>query len=117
MKKIEIHSVGDAGRKLVERFDNGVTLQCVEGASYTNGKVDIHVTVGSTLEAAGGMYIQNLKEELPKETIELIEFLGARVTKKHIVYGKVYVDVKSKLSKLADMRVIAELVSESLLPN
>ena len=114
MKATTMHSVGTTGRKLVETFENGITLQCVEDADYTKGKVDIHLTYNSTLKGGGGMYNQNLREELPPKTIELIEFLGGRVTKKHIVYGAVYVDPKAKLSKLADMRVIASYVSESL---
>jgi hypothetical protein len=37
---------------------------------------------------------------------------GARSTKKHIRYGKCYVDKKSALAKTRDMMALAEIISE-----
>jgi hypothetical protein len=114
MRKIEILPVGATGRKMVEYFPNGITIQCVE-AEYTKGLVDIHITYkGENGNGNGYKVGTNLKELLPKEAIETAEFLGARVNKNSIVYGKTYIDPKAKISKLADIRVIAQYISESL---
>jgi hypothetical protein len=115
MRKIEILPVGATGRKMVEYFPNGVTLQCVE-STYTKGKVDIHITIDGGNENGKGFLIgESLTAKLPANTIEIIEFLGSRiVSDRCIVYGRQMNDVKAKLSKLADTRVIAEYIAESL---
>jgi|688.fasta_scaffold1311798_1 hypothetical protein len=111
MRKIEILPVGATGRKMVEYFPNDVSLQCVE-SKYTNGKVDIHITIGGESSTKGANHNQTIS--VSDEVREMVEMLGARITGKHIIYGKQMNDVKAKLSKLADTRVIAEYISQSL---
>jgi len=118
MSKINFFPVGPTGRKMVEFFPNNVALTLEEDSincsKWNDGKVSISITVNGK-NNGGYTYEQNLKEELPTETISIAEFLGARVNKGEILYGTKFVDKKAKISKLNDMRVIAQYISESLL--
>ena len=61
----------------------------------------------------GYTWDQNLKEELPKDVIQQVEFLGARVTTKEILYGSKFVPKQAKLAKYSDMKALAQIVSSS----
>ena len=111
------YNVGATGRKMVEMLPNNVALTLEENSiscnKYNDGKVAISITVNGK-NNGGYHYDQNLKEELSDEVINMIEFLGGRVTTKEILYGKKFVDKKSKLAKYNDMLAMAQIVSSSL---
>ena len=117
MKRIESFNVGPKGRKYVERFPNNVNITIEKGTinamKYHNGKVAIGINV-SDKPNAGYYYEQNLRRELPKKTIQLIEFFGGRVNKQQVLYGSEWVPESAVLSKLQDIRLLAHYISESL---
>ena len=98
--------------KTVFNYLNGVTIQYVDGMEYTKGKVDIHITVNGESSTKGANYNQLL--HVTDEVKGIIEMLGARITKKHIYYGKCFIDKSSALSKLKDYMALAEIVSNGL---
>jgi hypothetical protein len=114
---IKYHAVGATGRKMVETFPNEVALTLEEDSiscnKYNDGKVAISITVNGK-NNGGYTYDQNLKEELPNDVIQQVEFLGGRVTTKEILYGSKFVPKQAKLAKYADMQVLAEIISSSL---
>lgn len=114
---INYYAVGTTGRKMVEMFENKVALTLEEDSiscnKYNDGKVAITITVNGN-NNGGYTYDQNLKKELPSDVISQIEFLGGRVTTKEILYGNKFVPKTAKLAKYADMKALAEIVSNSL---
>ena len=117
MNPVKWLPVGESGEKLVENFPNNVNLivekNSINAIKYQGGRVAIGITV-SDKPNYGYHYNQNLKQELPIETIKMVELLGARVTQGQILYGKEWVEPRFVLSKLQDMRALAEIVSSSL---
>lgn len=114
---INYFEVGATGRKMVETFPNEVALTLEEDSiscnKYNDGKVAISITVNGK-NNGGYTWDQNLKEELPKDVIQQVEFLGARVTTKEILYGSKFVPKQAKLAKYSDMKALAQIVSSSL---
>jgi acetate kinase len=117
MKRIESLNVGRKGSKYVERFENNVNITIEKGTinaiKYHKGKVAIGINVSDKTNA-GYQYNQNLKNELPKNVIRMIEFFGGRVTKGQILYGSEWVPESAVLSKLQDMRLLASYISDML---
>jgi hypothetical protein len=101
-------TINQSNNKIVFEYPNGVSIQYVSGMAYTNGLVDIHITVGGESLTKGANWNQSLS--LPIEAITAIETFGARVTKKHIYYGKCYVEKTSALSKLKDYMALAQII-------
>jgi|TARA_B110000977_G_C10662714_1_gene332506 hypothetical protein len=114
---IKYHAVGSTGRKMVEKLPNNVALTLEENSincnKYNDGKVAISITVNGK-NNGGYTYDQNLKDELPIDVIQQVEFLGGRVTTKEILYGNKFVPKQAKLSKYADMKALAQIISSSL---
>ena len=94
--------------KTVFNYPNGLTIQYVDGMGYTNGKVDIHITIGGESSTKGANHNQLIS--VTDEVRNTIEMLGARITSKHIYYGKCYVDKSSALSKLKDYMALATII-------
>jgi hypothetical protein len=100
--------VKQSENKIVFEYSNNVSIQYVSGMNYTNGKVDIHITIGGESATKGANWNQSIN--LPIEALTAIETFGARVTKKHIYVGKCYVEKSSALSKLKDYMALAEIL-------
>jgi hypothetical protein len=98
--------------KTVFNYPNEVTIQYVDGMEYTKGKVDMHITIKGESSTAGTNHNQTIV--VTDEVRSIVEMLGARITTKHIYYGKCYVDKSSALSKLKDYMALAEIVSNML---
>ena len=98
--------------KTVFNYPNGLTIQYVDGMRYTNGKVDIHITIGGESSTKGANYNQLIS--VTNDVRNTIEMLGARITSKHIYYGKCFVEKSSSLSKLKDYMALAEIICSCL---
>ena len=114
---MNLYNVGVTGRKMVKMLPNNVALTLEENSiscnKYNDGKVAISITVNGK-NNGGYTYDQNLRDELSDDIINTVEFLGGRVTTKEILYGKKFVDKKSKLAKYNDMLAMAQIVSSSI---
>jgi hypothetical protein len=98
--------------KTIFKYPHNVSIQYVDGMSYTNGKVDIHITINGASSTNGANYNQLI--EVTDNVKSIIETLGARITSKHIYYGKCFVDKSSSLSKLKDYMALAEILCNSI---
>jgi len=98
--------------KTIFEYPNNLTIQYVDGMAYTNGKVDIHITIAGASSTKGANYNQSIL--VTNEVRDIIETLGARVTAKHIYYGKCFVDKSSSLSKLKDYMALADIITSIL---
>ena len=94
--------------KTVYHYDCDITIQHVHGCSYTNGKDDVHITMHGSSSTKGANFDDELA--IADSTKFLLGTLGARATKKHIIYGKQFVPKNSVLSKLKDYMALAELL-------
>lgn len=94
--------------KTIYHYDCDITIQHVFGCSYTNGKDDMHITIHASSSTSGANWDDKLA--IADSTKFLLESLGARATKKHIIYGKQFVPKNSALSKLKDYMALAELL-------
>ena len=99
-------------KKNVYQYNCGITIQHVHGMKYTSGKDDIHITIDGSSSTDGANWNDELA--IPESTKFLLGTLGARATKKHIIYGKQYVPKNSALSKLKDYMALAELLETEL---
>ena len=98
--------------KTIFHYPNNITIQYVDGMEYTKGKVDIHITIGGESSTKGANYNQLI--EVSDNVRTIVETLGARITSKHIYYGKCFVEKSSSLSKLKDYMALAEIICGSL---
>jgi len=98
--------------KTVFSYPKGLTIQYVDGMEYTKGKVDIHITIKGESSTNGANHNQLI--EVTDEVRAIVEMLGARITSKHIYYGKCYVEKSSSLSKLKDYMALAEIITNLL---
>jgi len=103
-----LHKIEKTKTKMVYHYDCGITIQQVHGCSYTCGKDDIHITINGSSSTKGANHNDELA--IANSTKFLLEALGARTTKKHIIYGKQFVPKNSSLSKLKDYMALAELL-------
>ena len=97
--------------KTVFHYPNNVSIQYVDGMPYTKGKVDIHITIGGESSTKGANHNQLIS--ITDEVKSMVEMLGARLTAKHIYYGKCFVEKSSALSKLKDYMTLAELIGST----
>ncbi len=105
-------TVEQHNNKTIFRYPSNVTIQYVDGMEYTKGKVDIHITIGGESSTNGANHNQLI--EVSDNVRTIVETLGARITSKHIYYGKCFVEKSSSLSKLKDYMALAEIVCSSL---
>jgi|APGre2960657373_1045057.scaffolds.fasta_scaffold22993_2 hypothetical protein len=110
MKKEVFYSSNNGGQKTIINYQNNVSVQVVEGYPYTNGLVDVHITINGSSSTNGANFNDELN--LSESIKSILDMFGARSTKKHIRYGKCYVDKKSALAKTRDMMALAEIISE-----
>jgi hypothetical protein len=94
--------------KTIFEYPNNVTIQYVDGMEYTKGKVDIHITIGGESSTKGANHNQLIS--VTNEVRDIVEMLGARITAKHIYYGKCFVEKSSALSKLKDYMALADII-------
>lgn len=110
MKKEVFYSSKNGGQKTIINYPNNVSVQVVKGYPYTNGLVDVHITIDGSSSTNGANFNDELN--LSESIKSVLDMFGARSTKKHIRYGKCYVDEKSALAKTRDMMALAEIISE-----
>jgi hypothetical protein len=94
--------------KTIFEYPNNVTIQYVDGMEYTKGKVDIHITIGGESSTKGANHNQLIS--VTDEVRDIVEMLGARITAKHIYYGKCFVEKSSALSKLKDYMALTDII-------
>lgn len=94
--------------KTIFEYPNNVTIQYVDGMEYTKGKVDIHITIGGESSTRGANHNQLIS--VTDEVRDIVEMLGARITAKHIYYGKCFVEKSSALSKLKDYMALTDII-------